>query len=490
MDSTDERGDLARTEATPANRDAPGGPGRVPLSVAVVGSGPAGVYVVDQLVRAAREGGVAVDVLERLPAPSGLVRYGVAPDHPDIKSISGTLMEVLSHPGVRLLGNVGVGDGPHQVPVADLRERYDAVVVAVGASADSALAIPGVDLAGCVGASEIVSWYSGHPDGPRTTVVLAPAATQVAVLGVGNVALDVARILSRPADDLLGTDVPHAVYEQLAASALTDVHVFGRRGADAVRFTAHELREIGAVQGVDVVVDPAELELDAETEAAVAADRTRRPVLAALRALAGREPTGAPRRVHLHLNAAPVAVLGAERVEGLRTERTVTVDGALVGSGETTDWPVQAVVRAIGYTGAPLAGVPFDQRRGVVPHDAGRVVGDDGSPVPGLYVNGWIKRGPSGLIGASRRDARETVASLLADADAGLLPVPARRGQAAVDALLAADGVEVVDLTGWGRLDAHEEGAGAPHGRGRVKVVDHEEMVAAARAAAAPLSSP
>lgn len=490
MDSTDQRGDLARTEAVPAHHAAPRQvpPPRAdppPLSVAVVGSGPAGVYVVDQLVRAGRQGGVAVDVLERLPAPTGLVRYGVAPDHPDIKSISRTLVEVLGHPGVRLLGNVGVGDGPHQVPMDELRQRYDAVVVAVGASADSALAVPGADLAGCVGASQIVSWYGGHPDGARTWDL---AAGQVAVLGVGNVALDVARILSRPADDLLGTDVPHAVYEQLAASAVTDVHVFGRRGADAVRFTAHELREIGAVEGVDVLVDPAELELDAQVEAAVQADRARRPVLAALRALAAREPSGAPRRVHLHLNAAPVAVLGDDRVEGLRTERTTTVDGALVATGETTDWPVQAVVRAIGYTGAPLAGVPFDERRGVVPHEAGRVLGEDGRPVPGLYVNGWIKRGPSGLIGASRRDARETVASLLADADAGLLPVPPLRGPAAVDALLAADGVEVVDLSGWGRLDVHEEAAGAPWGRGRVKVVDHQEMVAAARTAAVPPS--
>lgn len=481
MDPTEQRGDPARTEAVPVHHDAPPRADHPPLSVAVVGSGPAGVYVVDQLVRAGREGGVAVDVLERLPAPTGLVRYGVAPDHPDIKSISRTLMEVLGHPGVRLLGNVGVGDGPHRVPMDELRQRYDAVVVAVGASADSALAVPGVDLAGCVGASQVVSWYGGHPDGSRTWDL---QGREVAVLGVGNVALDVARILSRPAEDLLVSDVPHAVYEQLAASAVTDVHVFGRRGADAVRFTAHELREIGALEGVDVLVDPADLELDAEAEAAVQADRARRPVLAALRALAEQEPTGAPRRVHLHLNAAPVAVLGTERVEGLRTERTVTVDGALVATGETTDWPVQAVVRAIGYTGAPLAGVPFDERRGVVPHEAGRVLGEDGRPVPGLYVNGWIKRGPSGLIGASRRDARETVASLLADADAGLLPVPPLRGPAAVDALLAADGVEVVDLTGWGRLDAHEEAAGAPWGRGRVKVVDHQEMVAAARAAA------
>ncbi len=452
--------------------------GARPLAVAVVGSGPAGVYVVDQLLRAELADGLRVDVLERVPAPTGLVRYGVSPDHPDIKSIATTLLGVLDRDGVRLLGNVRVGDGPREVPVATLRAHYDAVVVATGCSTDAPLAIPGADLPGCVGASEVVAWYSGHPGGART---LDLSGRAMAVIGAGNVALDVARVLARPVGDLHGTDVPHAVFEVLGSSALTDVHVFGRRGADEVRFTAHELGEIGALDGVDVVLDPRELELDDEAAAAVSSDRGRRQVLEALRHLAGREPTGAPRRIHLHLNAAPVAVLGDDRVEGLRTERTRTVDGALTGTGETTDWAVQSVVRAVGYTGAALPGVPFDAGRGVVPNDAGRVL-DGGSPVPGLYVNGWIKRGPSGLIGASRRDARETVRSLLEDAAAGTLPRVEVLDPDGLDALLAAEGVEVVDLTGWGRLDAHEAGAGAAHGRGRVKVVDHDAMVDAARA--------
>ncbi len=475
MDVTTDGTETSSGTATGAARSTPARP----LSVAVIGSGPAGVYVADQLVRAEREGGVRVDVLERLPAPTGLVRYGVSPDHPDIKTIGATLLGVLAHEGVRLLGNVRVGDGPGEGPAGVLLAHHDAVGVATGCSADAPLPVPGADLPGCVGASEVVAWYGGHPDGARTWDL---SGTAMAVIGVGNVALDVARVLARPAGDLRGSDVPHAVLEALETSALTDVHVFGRRGADAVRFTAHELGEVGALEGVDVVLDPAELELGEEAAAAVAADRPRRQVLEALHRLAGRGRTGAPRRVHLHLNAAPVAVLGTDRVEGLRTEATATVGGALVGSGVTTDWPVSSVVRAVGYTGQGLPGVPFDADRGVVPNDAGRVLGDDGAPVPGLYVNGWIKRGPSGLIGASRRDARETVRSLLADADAGSLPRVETLSPDGLDALLAAEGVEVVDLTGWGRLDAHEEGAGAEHGRGRVKVVDHAAMVAAARA--------
>ncbi len=475
-DGPDRPGGTDEAEPVP-----PGAPAGRPLSVAVIGSGPAGVYVVDQLLRAEPAGGVRVDVLERLPAPTGLVRYGVSPDHPDIKSIGATLLGVLSHDGVRLLGNVRVGERPGEVPVEALLRHHDAVVVATGSSADAPLDVPGVDLPGCVGASEVVAWYGGHPDGARTWDLSGPA---MAVLGAGNVALDVARVLARPARDLHGSDVPHAVYEALESSALTDVHVFGRRGADAVRFTAHELDEIGALDGVDVVLDPAELELDEEAAAAVEADRGRRQVLQALHRLAGREPTGAPRRLHLHLHAAPVAVLGDDRVEGLRTEATTTRDGALVGTGETTDWPVSSVVRAVGYTGRALPGVPFDAARGVVPNDAGRVLDANGAPVPGLYVNGWIKRGPSGLIGASRRDARETVRSLLADAEAGVLGGARTLTPDGLDALLAAEGVEVVDLTGWGRLDAHEAGAGAHVGRSRVKVVDHDAMVAAARASA------
>lgn len=463
-----------------------------PLRVAVVGAGPAGVYAADQLLRAAVPGGVSVDVLERLPAPFGLVRYGVSPDHPKIKDVAEALLEVLSRPGVRLLGNVHLGaDGADGAAVADvtledLHRFYDAVVVATGSEADAALDLPGVDLPGCHGASEVVAWYGGHPEAPRTWPLDARA---VAVLGVGNVALDVARVLARPADDLLASDVPHEVYEQLRASALEDVHVFGRRGAAHVRFTPGELRELGGVAGVDVVLDPAELELDPVAEALVASDRSARHAVEGLRHLAGRPSTGAPRRVHLHLHQAPVAVLGSDRVTGLRTERTVLDEaGALRGTGAFTDWPVQAVYRAVGYTGTPVAGLPFDPVRGVVPNAAGRVLGADGSPLPGTYVNGWIKRGPSGLIGASRRDAKETVASLVADLDA--LPRATSPDPAAVLDHLARRGADVVDLTGWGRVDAHELTRGAPHGRARVKVVSIEEMLAAARSDGGVLSGP
>ncbi len=451
-----------------------------PLRVAVVGAGPAGVYVADQLLRAL-PGGVSVDVLERLPAPFGLVRYGVSPDHPRIKGVADALLEVLSRPGVRLLGNVHVGEGDGAVPLDELQRFYDAVVVATGSSTDARLDIPGSDLPGCYGASEVVAWYGGHPDAPRTWPL---DARSVAVLGVGNVALDVARVLARPADDLLPTDVPHEVYEQLRASALEDVHVFGRRGAAHVRFTPMELRELGEVEGVDLVIDPADVALEPVEVDLVAADRHARAVVDVLAGLAGRPLTGAPRRVHLHLRQAPVAVLGTTAVEGLRTERTAAGDdGRPVGTGQLADWPVQAVYRAVGYTGTALPGLPFDARRGVVPNAAGRVLGPGGEPLPGTYVNGWIKRGPSGLIGASRKDAKETVASLVADVGAGVLPQAAEPDPGAVLAHLAARGADVVDLTGWGRLDAHEQVRGTPHGRSRVKVVSREEMLAAAREA-------
>ncbi len=453
------------------------------LRVAVVGAGPAGVYVVDQLLRAALPHGASVDVLERLPAPSGLVRYGVSPDHPRIKGVADALLEVIGRPGVRLLGNVDVGDGASGTTIEALHRYYDAVVVATGCRADSPLAIPGIDLPGSFGASEVVSWYGGHPDAERTWPLHAGA---IAVIGVGNVALDIARVLARPAEDLAPTDVPHEVYEQLRTSSLEDVHVFGRRGPAQVRFSAVELRELGDVAGIDVVLDPADVALDAFSAQLVTTDRTARAVAAALQGLAGRPLTGAPRRVHLHLHQAPVAVLGQDAVEGLRTERTaLDADGRLQGTGEVTDWPVQAVYRAVGYTGTPLPGLPFDPTRGVVPNAAGRVLEADGTPVPGTYVNGWIKRGPSGLIGASRKDAKETVASLVADADADALPRAVDPDPDAVLAHLAERGVDVVDLTGWARLDAHELGRGVPHGRGRVKVVSREDMLAAARAAEA-----
>ncbi|MEJ5944230.1 FAD-dependent oxidoreductase [Pseudokineococcus basanitobsidens] len=450
----------------------PPAPAGRPLRVAVVGSGPAGVHTAGTLVAAGLPDGVRVDVLERLPVPFGLVRYGVSPDHPDMKAVTSTLADVLDHPDVRLVAGVDMG---RDVTLDELRAAYDAVVLATGASTDAPLELPGVDLPGCWGASELVAWYQGHPEAPRTWDL---SAREVAVLGVGNVALDVARVLARPARDLLATEVPAAVHEGLAGSALTDVHVVGRRGPEHARFSPLELRELGAVPDVDVVVDPADLVLTPEGVEHLAGDRRARQVVEALQGFAERGTTGAPRRVHLRFSRVPVEVLGRTegRVTGLRTHRAHA--GA---AGVVEDLAVQAVYRAVGYRSRPLAGAPFDAGRGVVPNEAGRVLGADGEPLPGLYVVGWAGTGPVGLVGHTRKAARATVASLLED----VAREPAAAASAAdpldlVDRLRAG-GLHVVDLDGWRAIDAAEVAAGAAVGRPRVKLVEVQELLAAAR---------
>lgn len=464
--------DAARTTDVPDGA----APRRPPLRVAVVGSGPAGVHTAGALVAAGLERGVRVDVLERLPVPFGLVRYGVSPDHPDMKAVTATLAEVLDHPDVRLVANVEVG---RDVSLDELRAAYDAVVLATGSSTDAPLDLPGADLPGCWGASEVVAWYQGHPEAPRHWDL---SAREVAVLGVGNVALDVARVLARPAEDLLATEVPAAVHADLAASRLTDVHVVGRRGPEHARFSPLELRELGAVPGVDVVVDPADLVLAPEAVEHLARDRRARQVVDTLASFAERGTTGAPRRVHLRFSRTPVEVLGrdAGRVTGLRTRRA---HGGATGVVEHL--AVQAVYRAVGYRSRPVAGAPFDDARGVVPNEDGRVLAADGEPERGLYVVGWLKTGPVGLVGHTRKDARATVASLLDDV--AREPEGAAPPADPLDLVerLRAGGLHVVDLDGWRSVDAAELRAGADAGRPRVKLVSREDLLAAARGGAA-----
>jgi len=440
------------------------------LRVAVVGAGPAGIYAADALT-AQHAVPTEVDVLDRLPTPFGLVRYGVAPDHPKIRSVARTLQAVLERDPVRFLGGVALG---RDVSVDELRARYDAVIYSFGAATDRRLGIPGEDLPGSVPATEFVAWYCGHPDAPLADVTVG--TTSVAVIGVGNVAVDVARLLVRPAADLHDTDVPHEVLEALSVSQVTDVHVFGRRGPAQASWTTKELRELGELTGVDVLVDPAELELDAESAALVAASPAQRRNLEVLRRLADRPLTGAHRRLHLRFFRRPVAVIGTERVTGLRVERTrLDPDGGVVGTGETADVPVQLVLRSVGYLGAPLPGVPFDERRGVVPSEGGRVL-RDGVVSAGEYVTGWVRRGPTGVIGTNKGDAHETAAALLADATT--LPwVAAERD--ALPTLLARRGVRVVSLADWERIEAAEEALGASLGRTRVKLHRHEALLAA-----------
>ena len=434
------------------------------LRVAVVGSGPAGVYAAAALTKA---GDVAVDVLDRLPAPYGLVRYGVAPDHVKMKSVDAALSRILEDPAVRFLGNVEVGA---DLSLAELHTYYDAVVFATGAAVDRRLGVPGEDLPGSFSATDFVAWYSGHPDAELDRFTLH--ARDVVVIGVGNVAVDVARVLAKTSDVLRSTDVPGHVLDVLAASAVADVTMIGRRGPAQARFTTKELRELGELAGSDILVDPADLELSPAEKAEVDADRTLRANLEVLEKWAARPPEGQPRRLRLRFWLRPVEVLGGDAVTGLRGERTALEGGRLVGTGELLDLPAQMVLRSVGYRVVPPAGLPLDPDTGTVPHDAGRVL-RDGVPVPGVYVAGWLKRGPTGIIGTNKPDATETVRSLLEDTT----PRASERDPDAVIATLAGRGVHPVPWAGWQAIDAAERALGAARDCVRVKIADRETLL-------------
>lgn len=449
------------------------------LRVAVVGAGPAGIYAADILSKSGLD--VSIDMLERLPVPFGLVRYGVAPDHPRIKQIIVALEKILGGGKARLLANVDYGV---DLKLDDLRQFYDAVVFATGAIRDTALEIPGIDLEGSYGAADFVSWYDGHPDVPREWPL---EATQVAVLGAGNVALDITRVMSRHVEDLMSTDIPPNVVEGLRKNPVTDVHLFARRGPAQAKFSPLELRELGKLRDVDVVVYPEDFEFDEGSQAAISSSNQTKQVVKTLTDwtldnYAGSPSLTASRRIHLHFLHQPVEVLGEDgKVTGLRTERTaLTGDGNVTGTGQFHDWPVQAVYRAVGYHGSELVDVPYDERAGVIRNVEGRVVDVEGDHIPGLYTTGWIKRGPVGLIGHTKSDASETIAHLVADAP-GIERAPERDPQAIVEFLASRD-VPVVEWDGWLRVDAHEKQLGEGEGRPRVKVVEREELTRIARA--------
>ena len=466
-----------------------------PLNVAVIGAGPAGIYASDILSKSGLE--VNIDLFERLPAPYGLVRYGVAPDHPRIKQIIVALYKILQRGDIRLLGNVEVG---RDVTIDDLRDHYDAIIIATGADRDHPLDIPGVDLPESYGAADFVSWYDGNPDYPRTWPL---KAREVAVLGVGNVALDVSRVLAKHAEDMLKTEVPANVAEALADNPITDVHVFGRRGPAQVKFTPLELRELGKVPDVDVIVSEEDFDFDEGSEEALRASNQQRQVVKTLTnyAMADPEAHTASRRIHIHLFQAPVEIVADERghVKALRTERTaLNGDGTVSGTGVITTWPVQAVYRAVGYFSSPIPGLPFDERAGVVPNVEGRVIEgdttkDESAPViPGVYATGWIKRGPVGLIGSTKSDAQQTITHLVEDASQGRLHAnTAEVGHEAMVALLESRGVEFTTWEGWELLDAYEQALGEDYGelpgdrgtRERVKVVSRRAMTDISRGA-------
>lgn len=440
------------------------------LRLAIVGAGPAGIYAADILLKAERKFDVSIDLFEQLPAPYGLVRYGVAPDHPRIKGIITALREVLDTGQIRLFGNVLYG---RDITLDDLKQHYNAVIFSTGAISDAPLNIPGIDLEGSYGAADFVSWFDGHPDVPREWPL---TAREVAVIGNGNVALDVARMLAKHADDLLPTEIPDNVYQGLKASPVTDVHVFGRRGPMQVKFTPLELRELGELNDVDMVVHEEDFDYDEASQNAIETNKQIMVIDRIFRKWRDEPQTGASRRLHLHFFANPVEVLGTDAVEGFRYERTEP-DGAggVRGTGEFREVAVQALYRAVGYFGSPLDGIPFDDKRGVIPNREGQVLDDHDEPVHGVYATGWIKRGPVGLIGHTKSDAMETIRHVI-NGQASWW-TPAHPEESAVTDLLASRGVEYTDLSGWHALDEHEIGLGAPVGRARIKVVPRDEMV-------------
>ena len=467
------------------------------LQVAVIGSGPAGLYTAEALIKQAaaldEPRVIRVDVLDRLPTPYGLVRYGVAPDHKSIKSIAEYLRNVLEHEGVHFIGGVHLGD---DVSREDLLAAYDAVVYATGAMRDRHLGIPGEDLPGSIAATDFVNWYCGHPDVDPGAFTLDAEA--VAVIGVGNVAVDVARILARNPEELRETDVSQPVLDALMASKVREVHMVGRRGPAQAKFTTKELRELGELPGVDIVVVGDEVDLAAfdstgESARLASTDRHVRGNYTVIKDWAGRTPAGGARRLTVRFWLKPVEIVGQTSVEGLVVERTrLDETGRLVGTGERETLDVQMVLRSVGYQSVPLAGVPFDEKAAVVPNEAGRVLGPDGQPLPGEYVAGWLKRGPTGVIGTNKSDAAESVRSLLADLAggpgpgqvqlprAGLLRMPAAAGETASSPLaqvLAERGTPHVSYGDWLRIEAAEKELAARLGRGaRVKLASREEI--------------
>ncbi|WP_061961012.1 FAD-dependent oxidoreductase [Demequina flava] len=445
-----------------------------PLRVAVVGAGPAGTYASDILSKSDID--VSIDIIERLPAPFGLVRYGVAPDHPRIKQIIVALANVLGRGDIRLLANVNIGT---DLSLDDMREHYDAVIFATGAFKDADLDIPGIDLDGSYGAADFVSWFDGHPDVARTWPL---EAKEVAIFGVGNVALDVARILAKHPKDLAPTEIPANVMEILEKSPVTDVHVFGRRGPAQVKFSPLELRELGHVPDVDIVVYPeTDYEFDEASMEIAENNKQQKQVVKTLTDYALREPGTASRRIHLHFMQSPHEVLGEDgKVTGVRVERTeLQGDGTVKGTGEFIDYPVQAVYRAVGYYGTPIDGIPFNDRKGTINNEAGRVLDEDGNPVHGMYTTGWIKRGPVGLIGHTKSDAQETIRKIIEDADKLYEESSAGAEQRSPDnvlRLLQDRGVDVIQWADWEILNAHELALGEADGRERVKVVPRDEM--------------
>jgi ferredoxin--NADP+ reductase len=457
-----------------------------PIRIAVIGSGPAGFYAAGHLLKES-EGRFEVDMLERLPTPWGLVRSGVAPDHPKIKSVTRVYEKTAAHPRFRYFGNVTFGE---HVGRDELLAHYHAIVYATGSPSDRPLGIPGEDLPGSHAATEFVGWYNGHPDNCDLEIDLL-SAHRALVIGNGNVALDLARMLVLAPSELAPTDTADHALEVLAESSVREVVVVGRRGPAQASFTNPELLELGELSDADVIIDPAELDralaiADPEAEA----DAIRRRNVEILRGYASRAPKGHAKRIVLRFLLSPIELLAdghgrVGAVELVHNELVPGSGGALrAQAGEERETiPAELVFRAIGYRGIPLPGVPFDERTGVIPNEKGRILDPQaGEPVAGEYVVGWIKRGPTGVIGTNKKDAQETVDAMLADllkgGDAAAAPHTPRTPDAdAVESLLRERQPDLVTYDGWREIDRYERALGEPVGRPRVKLTRIDEML-------------
>jgi ferredoxin--NADP+ reductase len=451
-----------------------------PLRVAIIGSGPAAFYAAEHLLKAAGRT-VTVDMFDRLPTPYGLVRGGVAPDHQKIKSVIAIYEKIAALPGFRFYGNLEFG---RDLTRADLERHVHAVLYACGAQTDKRLGIPGEDLAGSHSATEFVAWYNGHPDFRDRTFDLS--VERVAVVGVGNVAIDVARILCLTPEELRETDMADYAIEALSRSRVKEVSILGRRGPVQAAFTTVEVKELGELPGADVIVHPEEAAIDeASAEELAAARAATRAKVEIVQEFSRRTPGGKPRRLAIRFRVAPLELTGDGRVSGVLLAKNRLVKdahGAITtqATGEVEELAAGLVFRSVGYRGVALPDVPFDPRTGLIPNLKGRVLdAPNGAPLAGHYATGWIKRGPTGVIGNNKADSVETVNLLLEDVAAGALPLPASPDPAALDALIRKRQPAFVSFADWKRLDAIEVERGKPLGRPRVKFTSVDEMLGA-----------
>ena len=451
-----------------------------PLRVAIIGAGPSGFYAADQIIKDP-ETHAQVDLFDRLPTPYGLVRGGVAPDHPKIKSVTRVYEKTAAKEGFRFFGNVEVG---RDLNVEDFEQHYHAIIYTFGAEADRELGIPGEDLPGSYAATAFVGWYNAHPDYADRNFKLDQAKRAV-VIGNGNVALDVARMLALDDAELRKTDIADHAIELLDASTIEVIVVLGRRGPAQAAYTNPEVKELGELEQADVIVSPEEIELDPASKAWIEsdeADKTARVNVEIVQEYATRQPTGKPKKVALRFLSSPVEIKGGDRVESIVIGRNelVDVDGNLKArdTGEREELACDLILRSVGYTGVPLRGVPFDERRGTILNEDGRVLESHGGDHrTGHYTAGWIKRGPSGVIGTNKKCATETVAHVFEDVAAGRLLDPASPDPNSIEELLRERGTHYVSFSGWEKIDAAEVGKGEPHGRPRVKFVRIDEML-------------